>query len=206
MTGIYGSKIGMTQTYGEDGSVQPVTLVRIKENAIVRVKTEDRDGYNALVVGLDQCKETKLSKSEKGLFAKNQKPFYRHVLEIRNGEAPSEQSSIDMNQFSAGEFVDVTGISKGKGFAGVIKRHGFKGGRKTHGSTTFRRPGSIGQCAWPSRVFKGKKLPGRLGHSRVTVENLKLVAVDSKSHTFHIKGALPGTKGTLVFIRKALKK
>jgi large subunit ribosomal protein L3 len=203
--GMIGRKLGMTQIYDEDGSVVPVTVVEAGPCMVTQIKTADRDGYSAVQLGLVEKKPPrKLSKAEQGHLKKagDMAPM-RHLKEFRvDGDAPSIGEQIGCTAFEAGSKVHISGKSVGKGFQGVIKRHGFGGGRMTHGSHFKRAPGSIGQCATPSRVFPGKKMPGHMGSRNVTTKNLVVVQVIEDQNLLLIKGAVPGAKGGIVFIRK----
>lgn len=204
--GILGKKLGMTQVFDEIGRVIPVTVVEAGPCIVIRKRTLETDGYNAIQVGFNNVKEKHVSKPIKGQFNKvNIKPL-RYVRELRledvGGFEVGQELKADV--FANGEFVDVTGTSRGKGFAGSIKRWNFKRGPMTHGSKYHRGPGSL-QSRDASRVFKGRKLPGRLGGERVTVQGLKVVRVDPERNLILIKGAVPGAKGALVTIKNTVK-
>ncbi len=203
---IIGKKVGMTQIFGEKGEVYPVTVIEAGPCVVVQKKTEDHDGYSAVQVGFSPVNEKKLTKPEAGHFKKNQTGFFRYVKELRLEDAGNYQvgQEIKADIFAAGEVVDVTGTSRGKGFAGGIKRHHFKRGPMAHGSKYHRRVGSL-QSRDASRVFKGRRMPGRLGGDRVTVLNLSVVRVDPEKNLLLIKGAVPGATGSLVSIRNATK-
>lgn len=208
MKSIIGKKIGMTQLFTEDGRAIPVTVLQAGPCKVVQVKTVEIDGYQAVQIGFEEIvKEKLVSKPLKGHFAKAGVEAQRYLREVRVEDvAPfNVGQEFTASIFNAGEKVDVTGISKGKGFQGVIKRHGFGGGRATHGSTFHRAPGSIGMCATPSRTFKNKKMPGRMGGDQVTVEKLEVVKVMAEQNLILVKGAVPGAKGGIVEIRQALK-
>ncbi|WP_027389374.1 50S ribosomal protein L3 [Chrysiogenes arsenatis] len=208
MKSIIGKKIGMTQLFTEDGRAIPVTVLQAGPCKVVQVKTVEIDGYQAVQIGFEEIvKEKLVSKPLKGHFAKAGVEAQRYLREVRVDDvAPfNVGQEFTATIFNAGEKVDVTGISKGKGFQGVIKRHGFGGGRATHGSTFHRAPGSIGMCATPSRTFKNKKMPGRMGGDQVTVEKLEVVKVMAEQNLILVKGAVPGAKGGIVEIRQALK-
>jgi large subunit ribosomal protein L3 len=205
MIGLLGQKIGMTQLFDERGRVVPVTLLAAGPCPIVQVKTAARDGYAALQIGFGSRREKVMSGGERGHLRKHNAPNVRHLREV-HVEDPSAYEvgqQLTVSVFEVGARVDVIGVSKGRGFAGVVKRHHFSGGRETHGCVTHKQPGSIGASAYPSRVIKGKKLPGRMGGERVTVKNLSVVGVDPEQNLIWVRGSIPGaTKGT-VLIRKA---
>jgi large subunit ribosomal protein L3 len=205
MIGLLGQKIGMTQLFDERGRVVPVTLLAAGPCPIVQVKTAERDGYAALQIGFGARREKVMSGGERGHLRKHNAPNVRHLREV-HVEDPSAYEvgqQLTVSVFEVGAKVDVIGVSKGRGFAGVVKRHHFSGGRETHGCVTHKQPGSIGASAYPSRVIKGKKLPGRMGGERVTVKNLSVVGVDPEQNLIWVRGSIPGaTKGT-VLIRKA---
>ncbi|SHH45754.1 50S ribosomal protein L3 [Tepidibacter thalassicus] len=207
MKGILGKKIGMTQIFDEEGRVIPVTVVEAGPVVVTQIKTLENDGYNAIQVGFEDAKEKSLNKPEKGHFEKAGVAFKKHLREFRveNVSEYTVGQEIKADVFSVGEKVDVTGISKGKGFQGVIKRHGQSRGPETHGSRYHRRPGSMGACSDPSRVFKGKKLAGHMGVDKVTIQNLEVVRVDAEKNLLLVKGAIPGAKGSLVTIKKSVK-
>jgi len=203
--GIIGKKLGMTQVYDESGRVVPVTVLEAGPCIVTQIKTKDRDGYSAVQIGLveSDLKERKISKPERGHLKKNGLAPMRRLKEFRIGDDFDGKigDQVLVNAFEVNSKVAVSGESKGKGFQGVIRRHGFGGGRKTHGSTFHRAPGSIGQCATPSRTFPGKRLPGQMGAKRVTVKNLEVVQIIEDKNLMLIKGAIPGSKGGLVYIR-----
>ncbi|WP_066686457.1 50S ribosomal protein L3 [Christensenella intestinihominis] len=207
MKAILGEKIGMTQIFAEDGRVVPVTVVKAGPCVIVQKKTVETDGYNAVQVGFGEVKEKNVNKPKKGHFAKVKAAPTRWLREFRTDEAEELEagSEIKVDVFEAGEKIDVSGISKGKGFLGVIARWGQHRGPMSHGSRYHRRPGSMGACASPAKVMKGKRLPGRGGFDRVTVQNLEVVKVDTDKNLLLVKGAVPGAKGGLVTIRKSVK-
>ena len=206
MKGILGKKIGMTQIFTEEGIVVPVTVVEAGPNVVTQVKTVEKDGYNAIQVGFEDAKEKSLNKPQKGhLAAAN--TLKKHLKEFRvdSVEEYTVGQEIKADLFAAGELIDVTGISKGKGFQGPIKRHGQSRGPETHGSRYHRRPGSMGACSYPGRVFKNKKLAGHMGSVKVTVQNLEVVRVDADKNLILVKGAIPGAKGSVVTIKEAVK-
>lgn len=206
MKGILGKKIGMTQIFTEVGEVVPVTVVEAGPVVITQIKTVEKDGYNAVQVGFGDVKEKSLNKPQKGhLAAAN--TLKKHLKEFRvdsvEGYTVGQEIKVDL--FAAGEMIDVTGISKGKGFQGPIKRHGQSRGPESHGSRYHRRPGSMGACSFPGRVFKNKKLAGHMGSVKVTVQNLEVVRIDAEKNLILVKGAIPGAKGSVVTIKEAVK-
>lgn len=206
MKGILGKKLGMTQIFTEEGIVVPVTVVEAGPNVVTQVKTVEKDGYNAIQVGFEYAKEKSLNKPQKGhLAAAN--VLKKHLKEFRVDavEEFTVGQEIKADLFAAGEKIDVTGTSKGKGFQGPIKRHGQSRGPESHGSRYHRRPGSMGACSFPGRVFKNKKLAGHMGSVKVTVQNLEVVRVDADKNLILVKGAIPGPKGSMVTIKEAVK-
>lgn len=206
MKGILGTKLGMTQIFTEEGIVLPVTVVEAGPVVVTQIKTTEKDGYNAIQVGFKDAKEKSLNKPQKGhLAAAN--VLKKHLKEFRvdSVEGYTVGQAINADLFAAGEIIDVTGISKGKGFQGPIKRHGQSRGPESHGSRYHRRPGSMGACSFPGRVFKNKKLAGHMGSVKVTVQNLEVVKVDSEKNLILVKGAIPGAKGSVVTIKEAVK-
>ena len=206
MKGILGKKIGMTQIFTEHGEVIPVRVVEAGPVVVTQVKTTENDGYTAIQVGFGDAKEKSLNKPQKGhLAAAN--TLKKHLKEFRvdSVEEYTVGQEIKADLFAAGELIDVTGISKGKGFQGPIKRHGQSRGPETHGSRYHRRPGSMGACSYPGRVFKNKKLAGHMGSVKVTVQNLEVVRVDADKNFILVKGAIPGAKGSVVTIKEAVK-
>ena len=206
MKGILGKKLGMTQIFTEEGIVVPVTVVEAGPNVVTQVKTVEKDGYNAIQVGFEDAKEKSLNKPQKGhLAAAN--VLKKHLKEFRVDavEEFTVGQEIKADLFAAGEKIDVTGTSKGKGFQGPIKRHGQSRGPESRGSRYHRRPGSMGACSFPGRVFKNKKLAGHMGSVKVTVQNLEVVRVDADKNLILVKGAIPGPKGSMVTIKEAVK-
>lgn len=207
MSGILGKKLGMTQVFDEAGDVVPVTVLQAGPCVVVQKKTSEKDGYEAIQLGFDEIPEKKASKRPKAFLGhfkkKNVKPF-RYLKEFRiQKDANFEVGQVvTVESFQAGEHVKVTGVSKGKGFQGVIKRHGKAGGPASHGSRFHRTTGSIGQRTSPGEVFKNMKLPGHLGDETVTVKNLKIVQVRAQENLILVRGAVPGAKNNLVVIRK----
>ena len=202
---ILGRKLGMTQVWGDDDNIVPVTVIQAGPCVISQVKTTETDGYEAVQIGFGDIKEKKVNKPMKGHFAKAGVEPMRYLREVRveNASEHSVGETITVDAFNEVEKVDVTGVSKGKGFAGVIKRHGFGGGPGGHGSHFHRAPGSIGMCATPSRVLKGMRMPGHMGCDRVTVKNLEVVRVDEDLNLILVKGAVPGAKDGIVRVRMA---
>jgi large subunit ribosomal protein L3 len=201
MKGILGKKLGMTQVFTEDGRLIPVTVVEAGPARVIQKKEKDIDGYDALQMGFEMIrKEKNVTKPMLGHFGKTKSPAFRFLREIRmDGFDTGEEVKVDI--FTAGEKVSVTGTSKGKGFQGVMKRHNFRGGPATHGSMFNRAPGSMGQSSFPSRVFKGKELPGHMGAERVTTKNMEVFDIKKEQNLMLIKGAVPGAKGGYVLIQ-----
>jgi large subunit ribosomal protein L3 len=206
--GILGAKLGMTQVW-DNNKVVPVTVVQAGPCVVTQVRTPDKDGYGAVQLAYGQIDPRKVNKPVSGHYAKADVAPRRHLVELRTTDA-SEYTlgqEVTVDTFEAGQVIDVTGRTKGKGFAGVMKRHGFHGLRASHGvERKHRSPGSIGACATPGRVFKGVKMAGRMGHVRYTVQNLTIQAVDPEQNLILVKGAIPGPKGSLVLVRTAAKK
>ncbi|AZB41254.1 50S ribosomal protein L3 [Bacillus sp. FJAT-42376] len=204
--GILGRKIGMTQVFAENGDLIPVTVVEAAPNVVLQVKTAEIDGYEAVQVGFDDKREKLANKPSKGHVAKANTAPKRFIKEFRGVSAADYEvgQEVKVEVFSAGDTVDVTGTSKGKGFQGSIKRHGQSRGPMSHGSRYHRRPGSMGPVA-PNRVFKNKLLPGRMGGERVTVQNLEIVKVDAERNLLLIKGNVPGPRKSLVTVKSAVK-
>ncbi len=203
---ILGTKIGMTQIFGEGGKVIPVTVIMAGPCTVVQKKTVETDGYNAVQVGYGEIKEKLVNKPLKGHFAKANVANKKYLRELRldDIDALNVGDEIKVDVFEAGEKIDVSGISKGKGFAGPMK-HGLHRGPMSHGSHSQRVSGSMGMCSFPGRVFKGKVLPGHMGVEKVTIQNLEVVKVDAEQNLILVKGAVPGVKGGLVTIRDAVK-
>lgn len=204
---ILGTKIGMTQLFDEDGKVIPVTVVEAGPCTVVQKKTNETDGYEAIQVGFGTVKEKKLNKPQKGHFAKADVAARKFLKEFRLSDisAYNVGDEIKADIFAAGDNIDVTGTSKGKGFAGPMKRWGLHRGPMAHGSGYHRGSGSMGACSTPGRVMKGKKLPGHMGNVKVTVQNLEIVKVDAEKNLILVKGAIPGNKGGLVVIKNSVK-
>ncbi len=204
---IYGTKIGMTQIFDENGVVIPVTAIEVKPLTVVAKKTADKDGYNAIVVSFGEVKEKNANKPHKGVFAKAGVEVQKYLREIKveNVDDYEIGSKITVDTFTTEDSVDVQGTSKGKGFQGVIKRHGQHRGPMGHGSMYHRRPGSMGSTTTPGRVFKGKKLPGHMGSQTSTILNLNVVKVDADKNVILVKGSIPGAKKSIVRVRKSVK-
>lgn len=202
MIGILGKKIGMTQIFDEQGNAIPVTLIQAGPCQVVQVRTPERDGYEAVQLGFEEIRKVKkVNKPMMGHFKKAGVPPYRVLREFRMSGLEVGQT-VTVEQFQKGDVVHISGISKGKGFQGMIKRHGAGGGPASHGSKFHRAPGSIGSSAFPSRVWKGHPMPGRMGGVRVTVKNLKVVDVRPEMNLLLVKGAVPGPRGAYLEIRK----
>lgn len=213
INGILGKKVGMTQVFAPTGEVIPVTVVEAGPCVVTQVKTKDTDGYDAVQIGFQESKH--LSKPERGHLEQQGRreqtklPMMRRLHELRTARATEHKvgEKVDASVFKAGDFVDVVGVSKGKGFAGVVKRYHFAGGPKTHGqSDRLRAPGAIGSGTTPGRILKGKRMAGRMGNDQVTVQNLQIVEADASRNLILIRGSVPGGVNGLVLIKKALKK
>ena len=200
---LIGKKIGMTQIFEESGKVVPVSVIEAGPCPIVQVKTTAREGYTAIQIGFDEVKESRMSKPENGHFKKANVTPRRILREIRVDDASSFKvgDTLDVKLFEGSKIVHVTGTSKGRGFAGTIKRYHFQRGRKTHGNKNYREPGSVGASAFPSRIFPGKRLPGRMGGVQRTTRNLTLVQIDAENNLLFIKGSIPGANNGIVFVR-----
>ncbi|WP_368645627.1 50S ribosomal protein L3 [Alkalibacterium putridalgicola] len=205
--GILGRKVGMTQIFSETGELLPVTVIEVQPNIVLQLKTTETDGYNAVQLGYEDKREVLSNKPAQGHVKKANTAPKRFIKELRDAELGDVEvgNEIKVDTFAEGDIVDVTGTSKGKGFQGVIKRHGQSRGPETHGSRYHRRPGSMGMATHPGRVFKGKKLAGRMGGDQVTVQNLEIVRVDTDRNVLLIKGNVPGAKKSLIQIRTAEK-
>ena len=205
MKGILGRKVGMTEVFTKDGKLIPVTVVEVQPNIVTQVKTDATDGYNAIQLATVDRKEKHATKAAIGHVKKANTTPKRFLKEIRNVEGTYNLGdTIDASIFEAGEYVDVTGTSKGKGFTGVIKRHNQSRGPETHGSRYHRRPGSMGTMR-PMRVMKGKKLAGHMGVETVTIQNLEIIEVNTEDNYILVSGSIPGAKNSLVFIKSAVK-
>jgi large subunit ribosomal protein L3 len=207
--GLLGTKLGMTQTWDDNNRIVPVTVVAAATNVVTQVRTPATDGYNAIQVGFGEIDGAKVTKPTAGHFEKAGVTARRHLVEIRTADASAYSVGQELSPelFAVGDEVDVTGTSKGKGFAGTMKRHGFSGVGASHGAhRNHRKPGSIGACATPGRVFKGTRMSGRMGTDTVTTQNVTVHAVDVEKGLILLKGAVPGPKGGLVVVRSAAKK
>ncbi len=204
---LIGKKIGMTQIFNDDGSVVPVTVIKAGPCTVVGKKIKQADGYDALQMGFEEVKSFRLKKPVLGKFAKNNIAPLKNLKEFRDSEIDGVNIGdvIGISVFSDVQTVSITGISKGKGYQGVVKRWGFGGGRDTHGSMFHRAPGSIGQSSFPSKVFKGLRMPGHMGMEKKTVLNLKVVKIDADENIMYIKGAIPGANNNIIYIYAADK-
>lgn len=202
---LFGKKLGMTRIFLDEGKSIPVTVLKVGPCIVIQKKTHEKDGYDAIQVGYEPRNERRVNKPLKGHFAAAGKGPFSYLREIRVEDAAQFELGHEINSdiFAVGDLVYVSGLSKGRGFSGVMKRWGFSGGRMTHGSRSKRIPGSIGCSAYPSRVQKGKKLPGRMGNQRVTIKNLKVVDVRPEMNVVLVKGAVPGSRNSLIEISKA---
>lgn len=202
---VFGKKLGMTQLFNDNDEVVAVSVIAVEPNVVTQLRTTDTDGYGAVQLGFGAIKEHKVNKPMAGHFKKQGAPARRYLREVRVDAASDHKvgEEVGLSAFADVKKVDVTGVSKGKGFAGVMRRYGFAGGPGGHGAHFHRAPGSVGQCATPSRVFKGVRLPGHMGCDRVTVKNLEVVRIDEESNVILVKGAIPGGKNGIVRIRMA---
>ncbi|PJJ73219.1 large subunit ribosomal protein L3 [Diaminobutyricimonas aerilata] len=206
--GLLGTKLGMTQVWDENNRLVPVTVIEITPNVVTQVRSEEKDGYVAVQIAAGQIDPRKVNKPASGHFKAAGVTPRRHLTEVRTADAAEYTlgQELTVDTFEAGQLIDVVGTSKGKGFAGVMKRHNFKGVSASHGShRNHRKPGSIGASSTPSRVFKGMRMAGRMGGERVTVLNLKVHSVDAEKGLLLVKGAVPGARGRIVFVRNAVK-
>lgn len=204
---ILATKVGMTQIFNEDGTVIPVTVLQAGPCVVTQVKTQDNDGYSAVQVGFGDKREKLVNKPMKGQFDKAGVSYKRFLKEFKFEDAESYElgQEIKADIFAAGDKIDATAISKGKGFQGAIKRHNQSRGPMAHGSKYHRHAGSNGACSDPSKVFKGKKMPGHMGHKRITIQNLEVVRVDAENNLLLVKGSVPGPKKSLVTIKETVK-
>ena len=204
---ILATKVGMTQIFNEDGMLIPVTVLQAGPCVVTQVKTDENDGYSAIQVGYEDIREKLVTKPVKGHFDKAEIPYKRYIREFKleNAEEYSVRDEITVEIFEAGDKIDVTATSKGKGYQGAIKRHGQSRGPMAHGSKYHRHAGSNGACSDPSKVFKGKHMPGHMGNVQVTVQNLEIVRVDTENNLLLVKGAVPGPKKSLVTIKETVK-
>jgi large subunit ribosomal protein L3 len=206
MKGLIAKKVGMTQVFDENGNLTPVTVIRVEPNTVVATKTQEKCGYNAIVLGLEDLKPHKVTKPYAKQFPENITPK-RHLKEFRDFEGEVKiGDQIGVELFEAVRFIDVTATSKGKGFQGVMKRWGFHGGRATHGSKFHREAGGTGCCTTPGHCLKNVKMPGHMGFERVTVQNLKVVKVDPELKVLMVRGAVPGVKDCTLIVKAAVKK
>ena len=207
--GLLGTKLGMTQVWDENGKVVPVTVIEVAPNVVTQIRTPEVDGYSAVQIAAGQIDPRKVNQPTAGHFAKAGVTPRRHLTEVRTADAAEYALGQELTVegvFEAGQKIDVVGTSKGKGFAGTMKRHNFHGVGASHGAhRNHRKPGSVGGAATPGRVFKGQKMAGRMGNDRVTVQNLVVQAVDAEKGLLLVKGAVPGGRGRLVFVRNAVK-
>lgn len=205
--GLIGKKLGMTQVFSDEGEFVPVTVIEVEPSVVIQIKTAETDGYDAIQLGYGRVKQRNVTRSLQGHFKKADKGLFRTLREVQMDPNDYELGQeLNAEIFSPGDYVDIVGTTKGKGFAGVVKRHGFRGGRASHGSMFHRAPGSIGASADPSRVFKGTKLPGHMGCERKTVQNLLVWAVRPEMNVILVRGAVPGCKNGFVLIKQAIKK
>lgn len=204
--GILGKKIGMTQVFAENGDLIPVTVIEATPNVVLQKKTSETDGYNAVQLGFDDKRDKLSNKPEKGHVAKADTAPKRFIREFRGLDVNAHEvgQEVKVDTFAEGDIIDVTGVTKGKGFQGVIKKYGYTIGSMTHGSRFHRSPGSIGSVD-AQRVFKGKRLPGRMGNKTVTIQNLEIVRVDAERNLLLVKGNVPGSRKSLVQVRSAIK-
>ena len=206
MLGLLAKKVGMTQVFDAGGNLTPVTVMRVDPNIVIAQKTEEKDGYKAVLVGVDDVKKNRVTKPYAGQFPESIAPK-RRIRELRDFEKEvAVGDSLGLEVLEGVRYVDVSGVSKGKGFQGVMKRYGFGGGRKSHGSKFHREPGSTGQSTYPGRTFKNVKLPGRMGREKVTVLSLRVVKMDSEKQLIMVRGAVPGVNKGLVLVRAAVKR
>ncbi|GHV65692.1 50S ribosomal protein L3 [Spirochaetia bacterium] len=206
MLGLLAKKVGMTQVFDEEGNLVPVTVMRVDPNIVIAQKTEEKDGYKAVVVGVDEKRKNLVSKPYAGQFPENITPK-KELREFRDFEKEVVVGdSLGVEVLEGVRYVDVSGVSKGKGFQGVMKRWNFSGGRRSHGSKFHREPGGTGQSTYPGRTFKNMKLPGRMGRENVTVLSLRVVKIDTEKQLIMVRGAVPGVNKRLVFVRAAVKK
>ncbi len=208
MKGLIGKKLGMTSVYDEDGAAVPVTVIEAGPCVVVQQKSADKEGYSAVQLGYEDQKEQRMTKPALGHLKKAGVSAKRILREFRveGSEEVAVGDEITAGAFEEVNYVDVVATGKGRGFQGVVKRYGFRGGRASHGGGWLRRPGSIGMCEFPGRVFKGKKMPGQMGDKRVTTQNLKVIQVRPEENLILVKGSVPGANGGIVMIREALKR
>ena len=205
MSALIGKKIGMTNVFSATGELVPVTVIQVGPCVVTQVKTVETDGYNSLQLGFDEKKVEKLTKPIAGHLKKSTDKGFRVLKEFRTDDVESVElgSTLSVDVFKVGEKVNVSGVSKGRGFQGTIKRHGFARGPETHGSRNHRKPGSVGNSAWPGKIIKGKKMPGHMGVNRETVKNLTIMDIKHEDNLLLVKGAVPGCKTGILEVRKA---
>ncbi len=208
MIGLLAKKVGMTQIFDTEGKQVPVTVLEVGPCSILQIKKAETDGYQAVQLAFDPKKEVRCNRAEAGHFKKYQVAPKKFIAEIRteNIEGLEAGKEVHVNNFAIGDYVDVVGTSIGRGFQGVVKRHNYTGGEAGHGSMFGRVPGSIGSSSFPSRVFKGMRLPGHMGAARTTIQNLRVEKIDTENHLMAIRGAVPGAKNSYVIIKEALKR
>lgn len=209
MVGLIGKKVGMTQIFDDEGTLTPVTVIEVNPNVVIDRRSEEKHGYSAVVLGAVEEKPSRVKKPVAGQFSSGGKDISpkKHVVEFRDfGKECVVGDSLGLELFDDFRFVDVVGTSKGKGFQGVMKRHNFGGGRATHGSKFHRANGSTGMAAWPSKVIRGTKMAGRMGNERSTVQNLRIVKIDAGKNVLLVKGAVPGSRDSVVIVRQAKKR
>jgi len=205
MIGVIAEKIGMTQVFDDKGVLTPVTVIKIDENLVVEQRTPEKNGYSSVVLGYGEVKKSRLTKPVLGQFGEGLEPR-KHLKEVRDFEVECKiGDKIGVEIFKDIDSVDITGMSKGKGFQGVVKRHHFGGGRASHGSKFHREPGATGQNTFPAKTFKNVRMPGRMGYDRVTIQNLKVVKVDAENKVLLVAGAVPGVNKSIVMVRKSIK-
>jgi large subunit ribosomal protein L3 len=206
MIGLIGKKVGMTQIFDEDGVLTPVTVIEVVPNVVIDQRDEKNHGYSAVVLGALDKKESRVSKPEAGQYKDGVSPK-KHIVEFRDFDKEcAVGDSLGLELFGGFRFVDVVGTTKGKGYQGVMKRYNFGGGRATHGSKFHREPGSTGNSTTPGRTIKGRKMPGRMGGERSTVQNLKIVKIDQEKNVMLVKGAIPGSRDSVVIVRQSKKR
>ncbi len=206
MVGLIGKKVGMTQVFDEAGALTPVTVIKAESNVVVGIRTAEKDGYSAVVLGADDILPQRATKPYLGQFAEGMTPK-RNLIEMRDFELSCNiGDTVGVDIFADYGFVDIIGTTKGKGFQGVIKRHGFHGGRKTHGSKFHRSAGSTGQNTYPGKTLKGRKMAGHMGFERATIQNLRVVKVDAENQLILVNGSVPGSRDSVVVIRDSKKK
>jgi len=206
MLGLLAKKVGMTQVFDDVGNMVPVTVMRVDPNIVIACKTEEKDGYKAVVVGVDDVEKNRINKPDAGQYPESIAPK-KKLKELRDFEKEvAVGDSLGVEVLEGIRYVDVSGVSKGKGFQGVMKRYGYGGGRKTHGSKFHREPGSTGQSTYPGKTFKNTKLPGRMGREKVTVLSLRVIKLDTEKQLILVRGSVPGINKGLVLVRAAVKK